>query len=128
MTPEEIKVVSGVLTLVGFFCLLRQVYWQIAVQRRRHPRLRWYWALRQADRQTVSAFLFLSLTTSVVGQLMLSYLNVVPFGATERWPVFYFAWCASLIWWNFCTERHNGQRQQRDDDERWQTPLGSVMK
>lgn len=126
MTPEEIKMVSGVLTLVGFFCLLRQVYWQLVVQRRRHPRLRWYWALRRADRQTVSAFLFLSLTTLVVGQLMLSYLGVVTFGSTERGPIFYFAWCASLIWWNFCTERHNG-RKQRNDDEQWQPPLGSVM-
>jgi len=126
MTPEQIKLVSGVLTLIGFLFLLRQIYWQIVVQRRRHPRLRWHWALRMADRQTVSAFLFLSLTTAIVGQLMLSYLNVVPFGNQVRGPVFYFAWCASVIWWGICTERHNG-RKRRGDDEQWQPPLGSVM-
>lgn len=125
MTPEQIKVVSGVLTLIGFVCLLRQIQWQLRVQRRRYPRLAWYWALRLADRQTVSAFLFLALTTLVVGQLMLSYLGVVAFGTTERGPIFYFAWCASVIWWNICTERHNG-RKQRDDEDRWQPPLGSV--
>ena len=126
MTPDEIqRAASGVLTLIGFLCLLRQVYWQLRVQRRRYPRLAWYWALRQADRQTVSAFLFLSLTTMVVGQLMLSYLGGVAFGATERGPIFYFAWCASVIWWNICTERHNG-RKQRDEEDRWQPPLGSV--
>ena len=125
MTPELIRDISGVLTLIGFFFLLRQVYWQVRVQRRRHKRLTWYWALRMADRQTVSAFLFLSLTTLVVGQLMLSYLGVVPFGTTERGPVFYFAWCASVIWWGFCTERHNGHKR-RDDDGQWHPPLGSV--
>lgn len=133
MTPERIRDISGVLTLIGFLFLLRQVYWQVRAQRRRHPRLRWYWALRLADRQTVSEFLFLSLTTAIVGQLMLSYLVLVgvPFGATERGPASYFAWCISVIWWGFCTERynerynerHNGRRK-RGDDER--PPLESV--
>lgn len=128
MTPEHITLVSGVLTFVGFLCLLRQVYWQIRVQRRRHPRLTWYWALRMADRQTVSAFLFLSLTTIIVGQLMLSYLGVVQFGNQVRGPVSYFAWCASVIWWSVCTERHNARKVKANgDDGRWHPPLGSVM-
>ena len=117
MTPEQIQMASGFLTLIGFFCLLRQVYWQMMVQRRRYPKLRWYWALRRADRQTVSAFLFLSMTTLVVAQLMLAYLRIVPFGTSPRGPAFYFGWCLALIWWNICTERHNGRRR---------APLGSV--
>ena len=84
MTPEEIKVISGILTAIGFLVLLRQIQWQRRVG--------------FADRQAVSAFLFLALTTFIVGQLALSYLGVLTFGNTERGPLVYLLWLGAVIW------------------------------
>lgn len=102
MSPEEIKLISGVLTAIGFMVLLRQIQWQKRVG--------------LFDRQAVSAFLFLALTTFIVGQLALSYLGIVTFGNTERGPIVYLLWLGAVIWWGICTERHNGPTWRRMKD------------
>lgn len=94
MTPDEIKTISGVLTAIGFLVLLRLLQWQ-----------------RRAgvdDEQGRSAFLFLLLTTLIVGQIALSYLSILTFGNTERGPFFYLIWLITVIYWGARTERYNG--------------------
>lgn len=116
MSPEELRILSGVIVGVGFFALLHQMAWQVRIGLR--------------DRQTWSAFLFLLSTTVIIGQLALSYLGVVTLGNTERGPVFFFTWLASLLWWSFCTMRHNASvmRRIRDQKKQLRQPLDSVMR
>ncbi len=93
MDPNELKLVSGILVGLGFLALLHQMYWQVRIG--------------LIDRQAKSAFLFLLLTTSIMGQLAVSYIGGPTFGNTPRGIVFFFAWLGSLLWWTFCTMRHN---------------------
>ncbi len=116
MTPDEIKTVSGVLTALGFLAICHQIHWQLRIG--------------LPDRQSKSAFYFLCTTALIVGQLSLSYLNVVTFGNTQRGPLFLFLWLASLIWWSYCTWRHNAAalRKIKDAERRLRKPLDSVMR
>ncbi len=116
MTPDQIKIISGVLTAIGFFALCHQIYWQLRIG--------------LPDRQSKSAFYFLFMTALIDGQLSLSYLGVFTFGNTERGPVFFFAWLVSVIWWSYCTWRHNAAalRKIKDAERRLRKPLDSVMR
>lgn len=119
MTPDEFKFLTGVIVCVGFVALVHQLYWQLRIG--------------LIDRQSRSAFFFLLLTTLVMGQLMVSYLGGPTFGNTERGVVFFFTWVGALLWWSFCTLRHNAnalrkmreaKRQHKDVSQQLRRPLG----
>lgn len=116
LTPDELKTISGVIVGIGFIALVHQMYWQVRIG--------------LIDRQAKSAFLFLLLTTLIMGQLTLSYLGGPTFGNTSRGVVFFFAWVGSLIWWSFCTLRHNATvlKRIRDTKKELRKPLDSVMR
>lgn len=99
LTPDELKTISGVIVGIGFLALVHQMYWQVRIG--------------LIDRQAKSAFLFLLITTAIMGQLAASYMGGPTFGNTTHGVVCFFAWVGSLIWWSYCTLRHNASVLRR---------------
>ncbi|MFT4039515.1 MAG: hypothetical protein QM692_15110 [Thermomicrobiales bacterium] len=94
MTASEFNTqLSGVLTILVFFCLLIQFVWQRIIG--------------TPDRQSRSASAVVCMTVVVVGQLSLSYLKIAPFGASSRGPYTYLLWLLSVIWWTAETVAFN---------------------
>jgi hypothetical protein len=87
------RFITGVETLVAFLGLLVL----LGVQLRLGPR----------DRQERSAFFFVAATAAIVGQLSLSYLGGPPLGESTRGNVSYALWVGSIVWFAYCTIRHN---------------------
>lgn len=116
LTPDELKTISGVIVGIGFLALVHQMYWQVRIG--------------LVDRQAKSAFLFLLITTAIMGQLAASYMGGPTFGNTTRGVVCFFAWVGSLIWWSYCTLRHNASvlRRIRNTEKEMRKPLDSVMR
>ncbi len=116
MTPDELKTISGVIVGIGFIALLHQMYWQVRIG--------------LIDRQAKSAFLFLLITTLIMGQLAVSYMGGPTFGNTERGVVFFFLWVGCLVWWSICTLQHNHTvlRRIRHAEKELRKPLDSVMR
>jgi hypothetical protein len=119
MTPDELRYLTGVITCVGFIALVHQLSWQVRIG--------------LSDRQAKSAFFFLFMTMLVMGQLMVSYLGGPTMGNTHRGVITYVIWVASLVWWSFCTLRHNAialkklreaKRQHKDATTKLRRPLG----
>lgn len=118
MTPDELFRLTGTIVTIGFFALIHQMYWQVRIG--------------LIDRQAKSAFLFLLMTTIIIGQLAVTYLFRISLGGSERGPVFFFLWLGALLWWSYCTLRHNAnalrrkrkaERMFRDAEDRLRKPL-----
>lgn len=85
--------INGVMSLAGFFCLLLQAYWQRRVG--------------SPDMQSKSARAFVIMTALVIGQVGLAYLQILPFGGTDRGTLTYFLWLLTLFWWTYSTVAYN---------------------
>lgn len=105
MMPNE-KLVTAAETLVACVGLLVL----LSVQLRLGPR----------DRQEWSAFFFVATTAAIVGQLSLSYFGGPSLGDGIRGNISYALWVGSIVWFAFCTIRHNrkiGRSVRRDRGE-----------
>ncbi len=116
MSPDDLKYLSGVIVGVGFIALVHQMYWQVRIG--------------LIDRQAKSAFLFLLLTTAIMGQLAVSYIGGPTFGNTPRGNLFFIALVVSLLWWSGCTLRHHATvlKRIKDQEKQMRKPLDSVMR
>ena len=119
MSPDELKLLTGTITCIGFIALVHQLFWQVRIG--------------LIDRQARSAFFFLLMTTLVMGQLMVSYLGGPTMGNTHRGVISFALWVGSLVWWSFCTLQHNAlalrklrdaKRQHKDATTKLRRPLG----
>lgn len=93
MTPEEYKLVTGILTFLGFVGLATIVYWQFRVW----PR----------DRQMASAMIFVLTLALVIGQLCVSYLGGPTLGTGPRGTLSYAALMLSIVWLAVETRKFN---------------------
>ncbi len=122
LTPDEAKILSGVLYVIAFALLLRQMQWQVRVAYRR------YKTFKNIPLQTKSAFVYLLVTVGLYVQYAASYFGIFTFGNTDRGPCYLLILTIGIAWWNRETELHNAHYLSliEEHERTLRAPLDSV--
>ncbi len=104
MTPDEYRLVNGVLAAAAAFSLAYNISWQ--------------WRIGLRDRQRWSAFSFLLSTTLLVVQIGVALLGGPALSVGPRGTLTWVFFCGSAMIWGHQTRRHNlaVERRRRDGE------------